>query len=67
MPSELDTTAGIVAHLGPCDVSLVGENDRPVDRGGLQQSYVSTLVSYRFDARQVLASLRPPARMARAP
>jgi len=60
VPSELDTTAGVVVHLGSADVSVVGENDRPMDRAGLQMSYVSTLLTCRFDVRQMLARGRPP-------
>ncbi|MFI5302920.1 MAG: hypothetical protein ACHREM_32925, partial [Polyangiales bacterium] len=51
VPSELDTTIGLALHLGSFDVSIVAENDRPLDRGGLSQSYVSTLLAYRFDMR----------------
>ena len=66
VPCELDTTAGVIVHLTTFDVSFVGENDRPVDRGGLQQSYVSTLVTYRFDAQHILASTRSSPEIARA-
>lgn len=54
VPSELDTTAGLVVHIRDVDVSLVAENDRPLDRPGLQQSYVMTLLTYRFDAHHWL-------------
>lgn len=64
VPSELDTTVGVVVHLGDFDIAVMAENDRPIDRGGLQQSYVSTILSYRFDARAIAAGAR--ARRARA-
>lgn len=52
VPSELDTTIGLTAHLGPVDLSIVAENDRPLDRQGLQQSYASLMAAYHFDIAQ---------------
>jgi hypothetical protein len=66
VPSELDSTVGVTIHLGTFDVSLVGENDRPVDRAGLDMSYVSTLVTYRFDVQQTIARMRADPEVARA-
>ena len=58
LPSELDTTVGAVVHVRAFDVSVVAENDRPLDRPGLQQSYVMTLLSYRFDAQRWMVGRR---------
>jgi hypothetical protein len=58
VPSELDTTIGLALHLKSFDVSIVAENDRPLDRAGLSQSYVSTLLTYRFDLKGMLAPRR---------
>ncbi len=58
VPSELDTTLGLALHLKSFDVSIVAENDRPLDRAGLSQSYVSTLLTYRFDLKGMMAPRR---------
>ncbi len=55
VPSELDTTAGLVVHLDQFDVAVIAENDRPVDRGGLRQSYVSALATWHFDLHRMVA------------
>lgn len=65
VPSELDITVGLVAHAGDFDVAVVAENDRPVDRGGVSQSYASLLLTYRFDVRGAIASMKSHPELAR--
>jgi hypothetical protein len=48
-PSELDWTEEIIGRRAPWEVHLAYEQDHPLDRGGLVQSFVYVLAAYEFD------------------
>lgn len=46
--SELDVALTAGVRWGALELSVLAEQDRPVDRGGLVQSYVALLVGHHF-------------------
>jgi len=56
-PSELDLTAGVVLRGLGGELHLAYERDMPIDRGGLVQHFVYTLVSVPFT---IVAHDEPP-------
>ncbi len=57
-PSELDLTYEVILRRAPFELHLAYERDMPLDRGGLVQSFVYTLIGYEFDLHDKLHPLR---------